>query len=226
MDRMKKDMKAILRTLFKHPYYLDIVVLLFFLESHYERVYVKSQKKWVLQYGNYGLEQKHFRYILMKQHGLDKLSTSQMGQFEKDNKIAVEWFTDSWSKGSIASQKDLNHYLKYLTSHEVIKNIKKKKPYRYVLFSDFRETYELMKIEDNINSWGNNYIEILSPYPKKDKGFLFGLDFNIFTKNESEEIGKYLTAVQENLGKIIELNNKKRNNKEKISIGFFYHSET
>ena len=219
-------MKTLLRQLLKHPYYRDIIVLLFFLDSHNEWIYdmTKKQDKWVLRYGKYGLSQKHFRYILMKQHELDELETSRMVEFEKDNKVMVEWFTHGRLKGSITSQKNLNHYLKQLKLKDVIKPLNKKKPFRYVLFDDFRETYELMRIEDHLNGWENNYRKLLPTHTEED-GFIFGLDEKSLTKEDLNKIAKHLDIVQKNLWKIVELKNKKRNKKEKTLIDFVYHAE-
>jgi hypothetical protein len=148
-----------------------------------------------------------------------------MREFEKDNKIAVDWFKQGRLKNSIKSQKDLNHYLKQLKSKGVIKNISRKKPYRYILFDEFREAIELIKIEDHINAWGSNYTKIITPQ-SDDEGYIFGMpDDRVFTKEERYKIAEHLTIVHEKLQKIVDLANNKKTNLEDKSIGFFYYGK-
>lgn len=241
---MTKDMKNIIRKLYREKHYRDIITLLE-----------------LFQYQERGVSQKHFRYILMNKPELDPLTTAEVKNFFERAKYLLNLFERHGSrKGSITTQKNLNYYLKYLYKNNIIKKVNRKKPIKYMLTNEYDKSCNEIKIEDYISRWDNKHqmINLALPLwvcpkcgswysdvdqncercktPRKlientryEEWTIFGLSEDLkFSEDENKEIGTYLDNIQENLWKIVELKNKITKDMdvkdEKVaSIDFFYH---
>ena len=104
---MTKDMKNIIRKLYREKHYRDIITLLE-----------------LFQYHEKGISQKHFRYVLMNEPELDPLTTAEVKKFFERAEYLLNLFERNGSrKGSITTQKNLNYYLKYLYKNNIIEKM-------------------------------------------------------------------------------------------------------
>ena len=216
---MSKKIK--IEDLIKKEYYENMIVLL-----------ASFQKK------ADGLAQKHFRYVLMN-------NENEPIYYEKKVKDFFEKYEDSKEKGllflydigflrrgSIATQRNLNYYIKYLLKNNIIYKVNRKKHFRYKLTPEFFEEYNKMEIRQQIDRWdrydedchfemkhfNEHYLtsddkkHVVSELRKKEDWTMFGLPKELkkmFTEDEIQEIKTYLRNVEENLWKIVELKFKK-----------------
>ena len=118
-----KDKKEIIHTLKKKPYYQDILGLLMLFLIQVEE----------------GLSQRHFRFLLMENHGLK--DTRKMVEFCTQYKFMFKSFPDLEKnevitakvlaphlkylrKNNIKNEDDLDKYLKHLLKYNIIKQTK------------------------------------------------------------------------------------------------------
>jgi len=124
-----------IRSCLNEPYYRGIIYLLLF-----------------YSYGR-GLQQKHFRFALMKEPDL-KFTDSIEKTFEKPIPLDRFYKIAFATKGVVNTQKDLNYYLRFLCKKQIIKiNHEDQKPYYYQLTDFFQNESNKMRILDNIKSW-------------------------------------------------------------------------
>lgn len=233
-----KDTKEIIRGLKKKPYYQDILGLFMLFQLTVE-----------------GLSQRHFRFLLMENHGLKdtrkmvefctlkKLLFKSFPQPRKDDIITAKDLVPHLKylrKNNIKNEDDLDKYLKHLLKHNIIKPTNRKKPFRYKLSPEAIWGYHLLRVEDYLEKWtpGLYRLPILTPTEKRFEDiFLYALPFDLhFTHKEFKEIDKYLNEVREILWRIVKIKSKKiqhllwdKNEEERAkltSIDFFYHGTT
>ena len=123
-------------------------------EKHYRYIITLLE---LFQYHANGLSQKHFRYVLMHDPQLGADTMAKLENFFKRTKRLELFECGGSRKGSIKTQKDLNHYLKYLYKNNIIKKINRKKPIKYMLTNEYDKSCNEIKIEDYISRWDNKH---------------------------------------------------------------------
>lgn len=189
---------------------------------------------YTFQHKENGLCKKHFKFTLMRNHGLQytkKLERFfEVGDFFNEhssllklNNLGIAY------QGVVKTIEDLDYYIRYLEQHNIVERSSRKKPHRYKLTQDMLIKHDAHEIKYQLEHYYPSFFLNKELYngnfrtSKNDNNnkfveswSLYGLRadlHNFYTDSEMKLIEDHLNKIEYHLRKLLDLKTK---NVEKI----------
>ncbi|EMR74519.1 hypothetical protein MBGDF03_00976 [Thermoplasmatales archaeon SCGC AB-540-F20] len=247
-------MKEYIQKLWKKPHLANILYFLEIFQYQGEGIEQKHLRFFLMKSHNlefdremYGFYDRHKKLFETFAPRRDAYRTSgDMGgnliKFEEiEDEVEQEilkrkFILNLWRTGDIKAVGDLDQYLRRLCLNGVIKKLNRKKPFHYVTTIEYEKNFQELRILEFIERWDFKERDVVSICKIEGHCYdssIFGASREIFTKEETNRIGKHLEVICDNLGEILELKKQKilhllkeadEVDKAKLSsIDFFFH---
>ena len=189
------------------------------IEMSFDTIYYKKHYRAILTLLLYfedrenGLQQRHFRYALMKEHGLAEDSIEKMEVFFGDE-LKNFYSNTSINKGYIGSQQKLTNYLTALYESGIVKKSGKHPNKIYTIAPKYLAELRKMDIKLKIDSYPAEVIRdfdyssgmvvrfIVDDNVPTIHGYIFGLPIkvrNLLNEKENQDLTTYFLKINENL---------------------------